>query len=260
MWPEFKPLWHELQKAEGLLQVAGGYGLFLKQHWLIAKQSVPTVVPLRQWHDAAPRVTKDVDIVVSLDLIASKSAQALMAQALERCGFGLDPKAPKPRWQFSKQIGADRQMLVEFHAQLPDARHKNLAIDKRRRVKHKPSLGEHGIHGRQNPEAVGSDYHPFCFEIEDLSIAVPNPVSWCLMKLGALRDRWRKSQDQTRDAEYRNFHREQAMKHSRDVCRAVALMTLEERNHTRSVLEIIRPTPEYQIAAPLCAELFAAAG
>ena len=36
LWPEFKLLWGDLKEAGDSLLVAGGYGLLLKQHWLIA--------------------------------------------------------------------------------------------------------------------------------------------------------------------------------------------------------------------------------
>lgn len=255
MWPEFKPLWCELQKAGRSLLVAGGYGLFLKQHWLLAQRDLPTIVPLRQWVDAAPRVTKDVDIIVSLDLIASREAQAHMAQALRDHEFiELDP-----RWQFRKHLSADRHITIEFHSRLAAAGDEHVDMD-RVRVKHKPSLGRFGIHGRQNPEAHGDDHHPFEFEIDDVGIAVPNPITWCVMKLTAMHDRRLRADDGTQDEQHRTFNRAQAIKHARDVCRTVALTTAQERDRASGVIKTIHQTTEYQKAIQVCADYFSPAG
>ena len=39
LWPHFVPLWTDLRSIAPRLLLAGGYGLFLKQQWLIS-----------QWH------------------------------------------------------------------------------------------------------------------------------------------------------------------------------------------------------------------
>jgi hypothetical protein len=234
MWQEFKPLWVGMQATGGQLLVAGGYGLFLKQHWLLSNNGVPIVVRLSQWGDATPRVTKDLDLVVGLDIISASQSQKLMANALQARDF--DVKVP--RWQFEKKLDADRSIIVDLHAAVAVSKHPNLQMDKLR-VKHKPSLGQDGIHGRQNPEAIGCDRHSFRFEIEGIELAVPNPVAWCVMKLTAMRDRWSKGEDRSRREEDRTFHRDQAMKHARDVYRIVAMTTREERDHAVEVLEEI---------------------
>ena len=50
LWPHFSPLWKELSAASptGIL-VAGGYGLFLKQQWLVEADGPATVVPMQNW-------------------------------------------------------------------------------------------------------------------------------------------------------------------------------------------------------------------
>jgi hypothetical protein len=67
LWPHFMPLWQDLRAASstGIL-IAGGYGLFLKQRWLSEGTPPRTVVPIQNWRDAIPRVTKDVDLVLGL--------------------------------------------------------------------------------------------------------------------------------------------------------------------------------------------------
>ena len=252
LWPEFKQLWRGLREAGEPVLIAGGYGLLLKQHWLRAESAVPCIVQLDRWLDVTARVTKDLDIVIGLDLIASESAQSRLSQVMTKCGFEVSKK--NPRWQFIKKL-TGRDILVEFHSPLPETKSEHLQTDKVR-VKHRPSLGQDGIHGRQNAEAVGSEYHPFPFEIDDVSINVPNPVTWCNMKLTAMGDRWQKGQDQEREEEYRKFHTEHAIKHARDVCRAVAMTTRDENDKAKSIVDAIRKTEVFVNAAKICDRFF----
>lgn len=257
MWAEFKPLWGELSSVRGLLLVAGGYGLLLKQHWLRSERAVRIVVGLDRWLDANPRVTKDVDIVVGLDLIASADAQARMAKAMEQHQFVVTES--NPRWQFRKDLGNSRVMLVEFHSPLPPPGSEHLQMDKIR-VKHKPSLGEGGIHGRQNPEAVGCQHHPFRFEIDGLAIHVPHPVFWCVMKLIAMRDRYEKAEDKGRSEEVREFEGKQAVKHAQDVCRAIAMTTQGENDQALGVADLIRANPSFEAAVEITGGFFSSGG
>jgi hypothetical protein len=252
MWPEFRALWLQLQGIGNGPLVGGGYGLFLKQHWLSSHQDRITAVRFGEWRDPAPRVTKDVDLVFGLDIISSRDAQARVSQAFRDCDF----KVKDPRWQFEKRIG-ERDMVVDLHSPLPDSADQNLALDKLR-VKHKPSLGDAGVHGRQNPEAAGSDCHPFRFEIDDLAVGVPNPVTWSVMKLTATRDRWQKAEDHGLEEMHRNFHRQQALKHAQDVCRVVAMVTPGERDRAAEVIAVIRASAGFSEAAEVSERFFQA--
>ncbi len=211
------------------------------------------MVQLERWLDPVPRVTKDLDIVVGLDLICSTDAQARMSRVLRDCGF--EVTGERPRWQFQKKLGGDHAVLVDFHACPPESGEKQLRTNKVR-VKHSPSLGEGGIHGRRNPEAVGSELHPFSFETDGVVITVPNPVTWCNMKLTAMRDRWRRAEDQARSEDHRRFQRDEAIKHARDVCRVVAMTTREENDGASEVVEAIRATSAFSQAASIFAEFF----
>lgn len=258
LWPQFKPLWSDLRKAGGSLMVAGGYGLFLKQHWLRAQPEIATIVPMAQWPDSSPRVTKDVDIVVGVDLIASASSQSLMAKAMKDHDFEAREESDR-LWKFRKNIGADRELIVEFHSYPPSPGTPHIDVDAYR-VKHKPSLGEAGIHGRRNPEAIGGNLYPYTFELDGVVVAVTNPVTWSIMKLVAMDDRWRKADEAGREEDFRTFHRAQAIKHARDVCRAVALTTAEERDKSGAIVESVRQTAKYQSVAGVCAGYFAENG
>ena len=55
LWPHFKPLWSDLRGlGTGNIQIAGGYGLYLKQQWLRENPERQIVIPLAQWIDATP--------------------------------------------------------------------------------------------------------------------------------------------------------------------------------------------------------------
>lgn len=253
MWLEFKAFWPGIRRAGSSVLVGGGFGLILKQIWLGMNTGIRTVVPLAHWLDSTPRVTKDCDIVVGLDLIGSREAQSQVARVLAMCGF--EATEQNPRWQFQKVLGGRGGMCVEFHSRLPKPDETGHIKTDRIRVKHHPSLGGQGIHARQNPEAAGCDLHPFSFELEGIGISVPNPVTWCNMKLTAMRDRWEMAQEGG-DTDYRDLQRAQANKHAQDVCRIVAMTSAAERDHAAAIIAAISAEPAYQQAAEICERLF----
>ena len=121
--PHFKPLWLELEKAGKGILVAGGYGLFLKQQWLLGEGAQPIVVPLERWPDAAPRATGDMDLIVALDLIADENANKLLFAALEEQGFEVSREPHGKRWKYfkttdnttaSKQLSTDTTPAVQW--------------------------------------------------------------------------------------------------------------------------------------------------
>ena len=69
------------------------------------------------------------------------------------------------------------------------------------------------------------------------------------MKLTATHDRWERSQVPSLDEEQRGFERAQAAKHAQDVCRIVAMTTMDERDHADEVLSDLADREEFQIAA-----------
>jgi hypothetical protein len=68
------------------------------------------------------------------------------------------------------------------------------------------------------------------------------------MKLTATRDRWALSQDLKGDAESRDFSRLQAAKHAQDVYRIIAMMTMEERDRSSEVVQLLSSTDAFNTA------------
>jgi hypothetical protein len=98
LWSHFHPLWTDLSRvASDDLLVAGGYGLYLKQRFLLANPALPIAVPLDRWLDATPRVTKDLDLVLVWTLLPHKNAirafwthwrETVSALVIDRLGDG----------------------------------------------------------------------------------------------------------------------------------------------------------------------------
>lgn len=255
MRPLFGPLLADLfQGRDGGILVAGGYGLFLKQSWLLQNPDLPIVVPISQWRDNTPRVTKDLDLVVGLDVISDAAAHAQVLQTIKKHGFKVSEI--NARWQFTKELPQARKVIVELHAPFPPEDDSGLVVDGRR-VKRKPSLGERGFHARTNPEAIGSALNPFRFQVDGMTVLVPNPITWSIMKLTAADDRWKSANHPDKPEEFRSFSRAQAIKHAQDVCRMVAMVNRDENDATPSVIEALKAKPEFQRAALIVAESFA---
>ena len=273
LWPHFAPLWTDLRLIAPGLLLAGGYGLFLKQLWLASKSrslelqsdhvivaergeivdEVRNLVAIQRWRDQTPRVTKDFDFIASLDLIASAMDQQRLHDILKKHNFEVVPR--NARWQFQKTLSAGRAVILDFHAPSSGETRNDIRA-RSRRVKPQPSLGQMGIHGRENPEAIASELHPFSFTFNEVEIVIPNPVTLTLMKLIAMNDRRRASQDPSTTADKRGEEEWQARKHAEDVCRVIAMMLLEERELAHDVLAAVRETDVFARASAILADYF----
>ena len=255
LWEHFSPLWIDLTGVSNDILLAGGYGLFLKQQWFAEGEPTVPAIPLESWEDATPRVTKDIDLVIGLDLIANETENKRIMQILDGHGFRVSEKSTGKRWQFVKKLEDDQEVITELHAPTPGDEALSLKSD-RIRVKHNPSLGEQGVHGRHNKEAVGCELHPFQLTKSNLRINLPNPVTWSIMKLTATKDQWDKYTTPDTSSKDRTFFREQALKHGNDVCRIIALMTEEERDASMHVVETVRDSHRFEHAASVYRDIF----
>lgn len=214
---------------------------------------IRTVIAIHRWKDQTPRVTKDFDFIASLDLIASEEEQRRLNEALKKNGFEVVPA--NARWQFEKKVSAGRSVVLDFHAPSPAEERSDLRVQSRR-VKPQPSLGQTGIHGRENPEAASSELHPFSFTCAGVEIILPNPMTLTLMKLVAMRDRRLASQVASTPAEKRQEEERQARKHAEDVCRVIAMMTRDESETTGDVLDAVRGSRVFEVATATFSEFF----
>ena len=205
-----------------------------------------------RWNDLTPRVTKDFDFIASLDLIASTEEQQRLHEALKKHDFNVVPA--NARWQFEKKVGAGRRWFWIFT--LPRQPGADRFAGSGAAGETASSLGQTGIHGRENPEAIGSELHPFSFTYDGVEILLPNPVTLALMKLVAMRDRRLASQDASKSAETRREQERQARKHAEDVWRVMAMMTREESDLAGSVLDAVRTTPVFTTATAIFSEYF----
>jgi hypothetical protein len=220
---------------------------------MLMNDTIRSAVTRTGWLNSTPRVTKDFDLIVSVDLIASDAQQPLVSEILARRDFHVTGE--NPYWQFEKKLQDGPSILVDFHAPLPDKDRSDVRVEGQR-VKHRRSLGERGIHGRQNPEAAGCALYPFQFELKELAIRVPNPLAWSVMKLVAMRDRWRSSQDASRSPEAREKALDTTLKHAQDVCRAVAMTTQDEFGNAATIARHIRAEHSFENARAIHAEFF----
>jgi hypothetical protein len=76
---------------------------------------------------------------------------------------GLPTVVPISNW-----LNATPLIVDEMHAQRPVPDSDGITATDNR-VRHKPSLGEQGVDGRTNPEALGSKLHPFQFSLGDVN-------------------------------------------------------------------------------------------
>lgn len=276
LWPHFVPLWTDLRAITPTLRLAGGYALFLKQRWLIAQTrpmttsggntlddkgatltavTVPTLIEMTRWSDMAPRVTKDFDFIVSLELIASEGDQKILTGVLAKHGFEVVKR--NARWQFKKKVTADQSVLLDFHAPSPIEPRDDLRVEKRR-VKPGRSLGDAGIHGRENPEANATELYPFAFTYQSLELLIPHPLAFAIMKLIAMNDRWLAASTAA-SPEARLAEGRLARKHAEDLMRIMAMTTRAEMDLAKTMLAALRGTPSYTAAARVFADSFTSA-
>jgi hypothetical protein len=208
---------------------------------------------LDRWIDQSPRVTKDLDLIAGIDLIASQEQQLRIDAALKKHSFAI--VEGNALWQFKKQIDSEKSVLLEFHTPPPETARNDVQYDERR-VKPKPSLGKLGIQGRTNPEAIAARLHPFAFSLHGLEIVIPNAVTLAIMMLTAAADRRQHSQNPEKSAEARQFAGSQAEKHANDVWRVIAMATRNESDHATEILNSIRTTSVYARASTSYRELF----
>lgn len=276
MWSQFVPLWSDLRTVSPVMLLAGGFGLLLKQEWLIShlrylatedgnvltteddrplitEESVQTVVPMDRWTRQPLRSTKDFDFLVNLDLIASTKDQHSIDDVLKKHGFGL--VKGNERWEFEKILHEDQGVRLDWIAASPTEPRDDIRISDHR-VKPGKSLKGIGIHAHENREAVGAELHPFEFTHRDVTLRIPNAAVFTVMKLAAMRDSRTRALRNQRANEGAPINDDLAKKHGEDVYRALAMMTRPESEHVPAVLAAVRNGPAYADVSNIVAEYF----
>lgn len=274
LWTQFVPLWNDLRAVAPALLLAGGYGLILKQIWivsqtrhirteddrfltteagaqLITEESVQTLINIDRWKNLTPRATRDFDFIASLDLIASADEQPKIRAVLDKHGY----VTKTANWQFQKTIDPNRSVDVDFHAPPPIETRSDIRIEGNR-IKPLKALGKAVIHGYPNPETVGAALHPFSFAFNDVDIRLPNTVTIALMKIMAMHEKHLKSLESKSSEKARGECDAQAHKHAEDLYRAMAMMTRPETEHAGAILEEVRRAPVFQKAKSAFSEHF----
>ncbi len=220
------------------LQILGGYGLFLKQEWLLdTEHSAPCFIPIDEWSgELVPRTTKDMDIGIDLATLASTESQQSIQELIARSGYTYSKD--KKCWGLNKAVtdqnAASDEIELEFHSSAPGLEWEGILKADRIRTKPHKSLG-FGIHGRTNPELVAFNRF-FSFTWDGLEISIPNILTAAMMKLVAFEDRLTSYQQEPA----KEYQREQAIKHARDVFRIVAMSTESELVGLPSTIDAIR--------------------
>jgi hypothetical protein len=144
---------------------------------------------------------------------------------------------------------------MDFHSPPPQVERADIRVEARR-VKPRPSLGQIGIHGRENEQAVCSDLNPFTFVLAGVEIVLSNPLTLALMKLAATRDQYQEAREPAKTVEQRETAESQARKHATDLFRIVAMITREENDPIRGVLDAARSTKAFGKAQETFVDLF----
>ncbi|MEG2236818.1 MAG: hypothetical protein RRY13_04090 [Akkermansia sp.] len=246
-----KQIWPSLQQLDPDVQIIGGYGLLLKQNWLLHQEkTIPHFIPMVSWTgESIPRTTKDMDMGISPSLIANKEQQQKIHELLTQHGYKPDEK--KMKWGWSEGNG----IVLEFHSFPSSDDQNNQLHTDRYRIKNKTSLG-FGIHGRVNPELIGFHHH-LSFEYDGLRLTIPNVLTAIMMKLVAFKERLH-SYKESPVVTNRNLI--QAEKHARDAFRIVAMETEADMQMLPAVLQEVNQSPLYRGCQGIILDCFSAPG
>ena len=254
IWKHFAPTWEQM-KVENDALLIGGYGVILKQRWLIREaNTVRTLIDAKNW--PAARSTMDVDLALLAEIVLNADRNKSVRAIVNAHGWKESSDEGGRNWQFETGDG-NGKLRLEFHAPVP-ADYNNRGDE--RRLKPAVSLGIHGIHARQNPEAACLWIYPTEFTLTEpddrtIQLRVPHPVNVAAMKIIAMRDR-REMSIQTQDQALSGRLRREAVKHARDVALAVAMTTLDEMEDVQTVVEAIKTTEPFKDAQRIVSNYF----
>lgn len=213
----------ELPEFPTPMLIGGGFGLYLKQRHMEEEQPpVETLIPGELWPPA--RATQDVDLLLPTEVIVSLEYMRSIRAALDRLGY----KPHVEFFQFSKQTPRGPVKIDLLTCDVP-AEHVEKVKLSPPRVR--PS-GNVRLHAYLTREALALSLSPFELmlrglrskgSLAELVVHIPNPFTYLLMKLHALRD-------QIKD-ERKNL----GAHHALDIYRIVSMLTREEYDLVRKL-------------------------
>lgn len=239
---ELQALARDLQARDIPLIVGGGYGLLLRTE-LIRSSGSRTLIP----DLPTARSTEDLDIFLKAEVISDPDKTDPIREALDRLGY--EPIPTAKYFQFQREVeylGRVRKVKVDFlAAPVPGELSEKVKADN---VRLRPRGGK-GLHAHVTPEALTVEEYLIAIDIgegdENLTIYLPHPFSYLLLKLYALRDRLHD--------ESMSYGRH----HAFDLYATIAMMTEAEWEECLRLKQKHKDAPRVIEAHHIAADLFA---
>lgn len=208
-------LTHELPELPQPLLIGGGFGLYLKQRCLEDRDAEQTLIDGQHWPPA--RATEDIDLFLPTEVIVSAKHTKAIRAALDKLSY--EPLVDN--FQFVRQTQRGPIRIDLLAGEIPDELRDQVQI-KPPRVR---PIGGSGLHAYLTEEAIALGISPFEMKLRgersdnvstEITVHIPNPFTYLLMKLHAFRDR------------VNDPRKNLAAHHALDAYRIVAMLTQVE--------------------------------
>jgi hypothetical protein len=231
-------LWHAMGDTADQVLLGGGYGLYLKQQQM-AQAGVDTLIPAELWPE--PRTTQDLDLLLAAEVVGDAASMQTVRYALDALGFAVVPE--REYLQFERKVGPAQVVKVDLlTAQLGELKAKpGIRADSRRA---RPKAVKGGkLHAHPTDGALGLSTASQPIQIvgnrsdgaqAQITVRLPHPFSYLLMKLTAYRDR--------KDDPEKDLGRHHAL----DIYRIVAMLVEPELAEVVTLLEANRGDKQVQ--------------
>ena len=234
----------ELGPVADRVEVCGGYGLYLRQQEL-AESGAPTLIPAELWPIA--RATLDIDVFLSLEVVASPAEMARIRGALERRGF--QPRPEAQYHQFVRELPDGGTVRIDLLAADPlilgaDPRIRADATRARPWNMKDPILHAHPCVGVV-PDAGPASRHRVKVGALTIGVRVPSTLRFLMMKLSAYADAVQAERAGERE------------KHAVDLYRIVAMTSREEDQRIPDLFAGLAASPAAAFCRTVAAEHFA---
>ena len=249
----------ELGAAAPPLMIGGGFGLFLKREHLKRGNEKTIIEQPELWPKA--RSTKDLDVILPLELLVDSERRRPLADALSRLRY--HPIEESKYWQFAQpgdpgegKPGIKVDLLGGPLLGLLGRFERQFQKDNRRwRAKSKGQPSVH-LHARKTLEAIGVEEEPLFIPIEgrrstgeqyQAQVCLPQAFPYALMKLFAFRDQ-KDNPDPRKD---------KGRHHALDLYAIVAMMTEPEYEFAKRAREKYAGNAKVREAAEIIRQDFA---